>query len=445
MTAPVHQQIAAPVDRGSARALEDAVGLRRPYAGPMHPQQPRQRWTARHPVLLDAVLAVVALLVDVFVTPRLGGHPWPSSLETVLTALALGLVPLRHRWPVPALAVTVAVASVVVGLRGHENAAMLAPLACLYLVALRRDRRTTALAWATTVVALAGANVLGHPGSSLVDRTLPLLPWPTVAAVLGDGVRNRRAYLTAVEERAERAERTREEVAGRRVAEERVRIARELHDVVAHHTAVVTVQAGVAQHLLLTRPEAASAALGHVREAAGAVLDELGDILSVLREPGAAPGADGADSPGGVGGDRAPVPGLDRLDALVRSFTAAGLEVRWSVDGRPRSLPPAVDLAAYRLVEESLTNALKHGSGAARLRVEHTASSLRLRVDNAVRPLVPSGAGTAGPGRAPEGTGHGMTGMRERAAAVGGTLAAGPREGRFAVEAVLPLRESVPS
>ena len=415
----------------------------------MEPQaRPRQRWTARHPVLLDVAFVALALVVELFLSPRLGDEPRPSPALVVLTVLALGLVPLRHRWPVPTLVATVAVASVVVAVRGQENAALLAPLAALYLVALVRTRRTAALAWVGTLVVMVGANLLGHPGSNLLERGVPLLPWAVVPAVLGDGVRNRRAYLAAVEERAERAERTREQEAGRRVAEERVRIARELHDVVAHHTAVVTVQAGVAQHLLLTRPEAASEALGQVRRAAGAVLAELGDILSVLREP------DGGS--GEASGGRAPTPGLDRLDALVASFAAAGLEVRWSCSGQPRPLATSVDLVAYRLVEEGLTNALKHGTGEVRLSVEHAASFLRVRVDNAARTLVPAGAGAheaahpgshlGSPAAAPgAGTGHGMMGMRERATAVGGTLSAGPSGDRFVVEALLPLREGARS
>ena len=366
----------------------------------MEPQaRPRQRWTARHPVLLDVAFVALALVVELFLSPRLGDEPRPSPALAVLTVLALGLVPLRHRWPVPTLVATVAVTSVVVAVRGHENVALLAPLAVLYLVALRASRGTAVLAWAATLAVLAGAEVAGHPGSSLLLRTLPLLPWTVVPVVLGDGVRSRRAYLAAVEERAERAISTREEEARRRVAEERVRIARELHDVVAHHTAVVTVQAGVAQHLLLTRPEAAAEALGQVRRAAGAVLAELGDILSVLREPDgtlSSGAAGGGDGPAGVSGARAPTPGLDRLDALVGSFAAAGLEVRWSFSGQPRPLATAVDLVAYRLVEESLTNALKHGTGEVRLTVEHAASSLRLRVDNAAPTLVPAGAGAHG-------------------------------------------------
>lgn len=400
---------------------------------------PSDSWVGRHLVLVDSVVAVAALLADVVLAPHLGGHPERSPVEVVLVALSLALLPLRRRWPVPVLAATlVTAASAVLMLGNAETAAVLAPLGALYLVALTRVRRRAVLAWAVTTAVLVGASALSGPTLD-VGLVLPLLPWTTVAAVLGDAVRNRRAYLMAVEERAERAERTREDEAKRRVAEERLRIARELHDVVAHHTAVVTVQAGVAQHLLLTQPEAASAALAQVRDAASSVLDELGDILSVLREPDADL-ATASAGPAASGDGRAPTPGLDRLDALVESFGTAGLEVSWSMDGRPRPLPPAVDLVAYRVAEESLTNALKHGTGSARLSVAYAESSLRLRVDNPVRSLVPSGADPAH--AVGVGTGHGMLGMRERATAVGGTFTAGPVGDRFTVEAVLPLREA---
>jgi signal transduction histidine kinase len=300
------------------------------------------------------------------------------------------------------------------------------------------------LAWAATAVPLTLAGLVGAPGVALSPETLPVLPWTAVVAAVGDGLRSRRAYLAAVEERAERAERSRDEEAGRRVAEERVRIARELHDVVAHHIAVVSVQAGVAQHLLTTAPAAASDALAHVRRSAAAVLEELGDILSVLREPGER-GEPGERSE--PGGPSAPAPGLARLDTLVDSFIAAGLAVEWSLQGQPRELAPTVDLVAYRVLEEGLTNALKHGTGTAYVRVEYGSSSLHLRVRNSIAVPVLAGSHQGADGSTAtttgSGTGHGLLGMRERAAAVGGTLRAAPAPGgTFCVEADLPLRVS---
>jgi len=386
----------------------------------------------RHPVPSDLALVVGLLVLDLLLAPYVGDPR--SSAEAALTAVALAVVPLRGRLPVLALALTTAGAAGVVLTRGPETFAVFAPLLALYTVAVRSDRRSTLLAWVATVAVLAPAGALGSLPSERWEDTFSVLPWTALVAALGNGLRSRRAYLLAVEERAVRAERNREEEALRRVAQERVRIARELHDVVAHHIAVVSVQAGAAQHLLATDPAAAASALGHVRRSAADVLTELGDILSVLREPGE------------VDGGRAPAPGLGRLDALLESFGAAGLSVDWALHGQPRELPATVDLVAYRVLEEGLTNALKHGTGSAHLDVEYSPSSLRLRVVNAT--AVPVAAGQhahPGPasttGRAP-GTGHGLLGMRERAAAVGGTVSAGPGQGdSFCVQADLPCKE----
>ena len=223
-----------------------------------------------------------------------------------------------------------------------------------------------------------------------------------------------------MEERAERAERTLEEEARRQVVEERLRIARELHDVVAHHIAVINVQAGVATHTLRDDPAGAEAALVHVRQGGRSVLDELAGILSVLRQPG--------DQPASI----EPLPTLDQLDQLVATFTAVGLDVEWRTSGAHRPISPTLALAAYRIIQESLTNAHRHGRGSrARLRLDYHPDTLRIEVTNdtatnndehRVRP------------------GHGITGMRERVTATGGTFDAGRMpDGRFRVRATLPL------
>ncbi len=385
------------------------------------------------PVLLDAAAALAFLLLELTAALPVIRDRAPSATEATLLVFTFAAVALRSRRPVPALALTTAGAACVLVLQGDVTLVVIAPLLALYSAAVRSDRRTTVLAWAVTAAVLPLTGALGAPEFTL--ETLPLLPWTAVVAAVGDGVRNRRAYLAAVEERAVRAERSREQEARRRVAEERVRIARELHDVVAHHIAVVSVQAGVAQHLLTTQPAAAVEALAHVRRSAGAVLEELGDILSVLREPG-----EPASS--------APAPGLARLDALVDSFAAAGLEVEWSLRGTPRALPATVDLVAYRVLEEALTNALKHGTGTARLSIEHQPSSVALRVLNDVPALVSAGSRPPPAHHRPHtsagtGTGHGLIGMRERASAVGGTLTAEPVPGSgFCVIAELPVRSA---
>ena len=384
----------------------------------------RLRATLRgNPLAADALLAGALFLLVVLVPdPDQQGPSAPLPLPVVgLVALSCAVLALRRRSPLPVLAATTAGAALVTFLDGGRTLAELLALPALYTVAVRSNRRTTWIAWAATAGTLTLANLV--VASILDPDALSNLTWAGAAAALGDALRNRRAYVAAVEERAVRAERTRDEEARRRVAEERLHIARELHDVVAHRIAVVQVQAGVASHLLTSQPDAAREALGHVRRASSEILDELSGILNVLREPGEAPHP------------TAPAPGLAQVEALVASFAAAGLAVDWSVTGRPRSVGAAVDLVAYRVLEEALTNAHKHGTGTARVAIEYRDRSLALCITNPVRAAdhqrpLPSG-------------GHGLLGMRERAAAVGGVLQASPRpDGQFHVEAALPLHAS---
>ena len=370
----------------------------------------------RSPLVLDAVAAAVVLLL-VLVAPKPDDpsrgldDPTPAVIVAVLTCAAIVL---RSFGPTTALVATTAGTTLATLLGGGLEPLVAAVVLSLYSVAVRTDRRSTLTAWAATVVALVVVPALWT--RSFDPESLSSIAWTGLGAAVGEAVRSSRAHVGALEERARRAERTREDEARRRVAEERLHIARELHDVVAHQMAVVTVQSGVAGHLLRTNPDAAEAALRHVRTASATVLGELGDILSVLRRP---------DDP--PGDPTAPAPGLDRLDALVASFGALGLTVSRSTTGRPRPLGPAVDLVAYRLLEEALTNAHKHGDGSAVVTMRWTAESLTLEAVNPVR--TPGGGG-----------GHGLTGMRERATVVGGSVRAGPTtDGRWRVDAVLPV------
>jgi signal transduction histidine kinase len=279
----------------------------------------------------------------------------------------------------------------------------------------------TFLAGATLVVGAA----LGSYGW-FSNETISVLAWTGFAAALGQAIRSQKAYVAAVVERARRAEQTRDEEAGRRVIEERLRIARELHDVVAHHIAVIQVQAGVVDHLMVERPEAARDALGHVRRASRMVLDELSGMLDVLRQP------DDPITP------TDPAPGLDRVVALVDSFAASGLRVDWKITGTPPPLPAAVDLVAYRLVQEGLTNAHKHGTGEAELLIAFEPAGLMIDVVNRVAARVGAGSGPAVAATA--GPGHGLAGMRERAHAVGGTVSAAPQDdGTWRVTGRVPL------
>ncbi|MGI5452487.1 sensor histidine kinase [Streptomyces sp. CA-249302] len=233
--------------------------------------------------------------------------------------------------------------------------------------------------------------------------------WVVAITAVAELARTRREQWAR--ERAERAQ-----AARRRADEERLRIARELHDVLAHSISVINVQAGVGLALLDTDPEQARTALTTIKAASKEALGEVRQVLDTLRTPGDAP--------------RAPAPGLDRLPELVQQAASAGLAVE--VDGDPPRLAPGTDLAAFRIVQEALTNVVRHsGSRHARVHVEHDARALRLRVEDD-GPATGADAG---------GSGNGLAGMRERAAALGGTIEAGPRpDGGFQVLAVLPLK-----
>lgn len=381
-------------------------------------------WLRAHPLAADALVAtVLAVIVLLVPDPDSASDSRPDSLPWMVVVVATcGALVLRRRHPLPVLAVTTVGAVVATALLGGHTLLVAPTLLAVYTVAVGSDRRTAWLAWGAAALALTVGSAVPTASSAFDPEILSYVAWTGMATALGDALRNRRAYVSAIEERAARAEQTREQEARRRVAEERLRIARELHDVVAHRIAVVTVQAGVASHLLTSQPEAARAALAHVREAGRAVLDEMGDILNVLRQP---------DEPVGPS---APAPGLAQLDALVASFAAVGLGVDWSQTGRPRPVGAAVDLVAYRVLEEALTNAHKHGTGTAHVDVDYGPPAVKLLVSN------PVGAAKPTEGAAASANGHGLIGMRERAAAVGGVLrAARGLDGQFRVEAVLPL------
>jgi signal transduction histidine kinase len=370
-----------------------------------------------HPAAFDAVLGLLigALSIVVVLTgPGPERQPaTPTLADIVAAVLAFVLVALRRRWPVPIFAAATTAALWPVIKDGPPPVLLVAAFVCACTVAVETSRRTSWIAGGVAAVVLYTAAVLAGNGWSS-PSSLGLLAWLGMAVAIGDALRTRRAYVAAVEERARRAEETRDEEARRRVVEERLRIARELHDVVAHHIAMINVQAGVAAHVLRDQPGKAEDALAHVRQAARTVLDETSTLLGVLRRP---------DDPA----ESEPTRGLARLGGLLDSLGGAGLRVEHHQEGDARALPSAVDLAAYRIVQESLTNAQKHGGdGSARLRLAYTPAGLEIEVANA------AGLDAGGD------VGHGLVGMRERAAAVGGTLRAGRSGGRFVVAAFLP-------
>ncbi|UQX04939.1 histidine kinase [Streptomyces sp. RerS4] len=390
-----------------------------------------------HPLATDAVLALgalVAMVVGSFADPH-GPHgptfgtrtPEPFSL--LLMLLGAATLVFRRRRPRAVLAVTCGL-SLLELTTGEPRApvAMCAVIA-LYTVASRTDRPTTWRVGLLTMAGLTGVAMLAGPLPWYAQENLGIFAWTGMAAAAGDAVRSRRAFVDAIRERAERAERTREEEARRRVAEERLRIARDLHDVVAHHIALVNVQAGVAAHVMDKRPDQAKEALAHVRDASRSALNELRATVGLLRQSG------DPEAP------TEPAPGLGVLDELLDTFRHSGLPVEAIVQlGAERAaepLPAAVDLAAYRVIQEALTNVSKHAGPGARAEV----SVVRVGASVEVTVLDDGGSSAdSSPGATDAGGGHGLLGMRERTGALGGSCFAGPRYGGgFRVHAILPL------
>jgi len=374
----------------------------------------------RHPQLTDAVLGVI-LATAALLAMRFGPHgraPRVVDAGSYITVAAAFLAMAGRRWaPRPVLVATTAALAAFVIVTGDAHPALVAALVIVAgTAATTAERRKTWIIAGCCAIVLFVVNGLWSDNEWWSPENLGTLAWLGMATAVGDAARSRRAYIAEVEARARRAEETREEEARRRVAEERLRIARELHDVVAHHIAVINVQAGAATHVLQHRPEQVGPALAHIRRASDTVLKELAAVVGVLR------------SSDDLEVATEPTRGLARLSELLETFAASGLQVEHRQHGQPRELPAVVDLAAYRIAQEALTNAQKHGSGAACLTVAYTPDAVVLDIGNAVAP-----------GQSGAGSGYGLVGMRERAAAAGGTVSAGLADGgRFAVHAELP-------
>lgn len=360
----------------------------------------------------------------------------PGAAYALVVIAGLALI-WRRRWPLAVLAVAVAACAAYSAAGFVPGAALGTVYVALYTVPTRSSRPVAAAALlisATLLFVTAGAGgVFGWIGGT---NTL-MVASSIAATAIGSAVAGRRQVFASMMERAARAERDREEEARRRVDAERLRIARELHDVVAHSMSMINIQAGVASHVLPTQPDQAVEALTAIKSASREGLRELRAILNVLRQVD-------EDAEG-----RAPAPRLSQLDALADATTQAGLPTAVSIAGHPVPLPATVELAAYRVVQESLTNVLRHAGPEAHATVAVTYEPERLvvQVDDDGAPVtVPAGGGAAGgTGRGGtaaqvDGTGAGIAGMRERAGAFGGTLEAGPRPGGgWRVRVELPL------
>jgi signal transduction histidine kinase len=342
-----------------------------------------------------------------------GRHPFDAG-AVALVIVAAGALAWRRREPVAVLGVVFG-ATLIYFVVGYANGPIWFALIIAYLTAVLAGHRLAA-----AVAAVIGFAVFpwldyllrDQPGPSLVGMG-GLAAWLLVLLGIAEGIRIRR------ERTAERA-RVREEEALRRAGEERLRIARELHDALGHHLSLINMQSGVALHLNKELPEQARSSLAAIKQASKEALAELRSVLDILRQEGEQ-------------ASRSPTWTLARLDDLVSQAAAAGLVVQAEIDGDVRPLPFAVDVAAFRIVQEALTNVTRHaGPATATVRVSYGDRDLSVQVDD-------DGHGVSVHDGAP-GSGKGIVGMRERVAALGGDLQAGPRPGGgFRVRARLPL------
>lgn len=368
----------------------------------------------------DLLIGVATLAFGSFLTAFSPVRLDATAVDYATGVAALGLIVARRVAPVPLLVVATASTVALALVYGRPTPVTLAALVLLVTVIVRVDRVTGLLVGIATGAALYTASLLQSDLPFDDERALLSVALTTAAVGIGDAIRSSRAERAASQERLLAAVVAGEEATRRHVVEERLAIARELHDVLAHSLSVVNVQTGVALHVLRSDPDAAEAALRTARGAGAGVLDELRDLLAVLRQDGeqVAPR------------DAAPTT-LD-VEPLVASMRGAGLDVTVSESGRPRPLAPAVALAARRIVGESLTNAARHGDGRASLVVAWSDERVRVEVTNRVA-TVTDPARDGGP------AGHGVTGMAERARLHGGTFTAGEDGGVFRVVALLPV------
>ncbi len=296
--------------------------------------------------------------------------------------------------------------------------AVLAPAVALYSLALTRGRVQQLVAAVAAIAAVIVADVL-HPGQVSIVQTLGHVTLVGIPLLAAETLRTRRSYVALLVERLALAERTREQEAQHRAEQERMRIARDLHDIVAHTLTTINVQAATAAQLLDRNPGHARAALEIIEDASRDAIAELRAMVGVLRD------GDQHDAP------RSPAPGVDNVAELVELARDAGADIRLDITGaRPDQLSETVSLAAYRIVQESLTNARRHAAGApVHINLSFEPSELAIAVEN--------GAGAAGRSKEPT-AGVGIIGMNERAAGVGGTLFAAPLQRGFRVDARLP-------
>jgi signal transduction histidine kinase len=386
---------------------------------------PAQQW-AHKTVLTHRVLACVAATAALFACAMtFAGMHQPGALSPAAVCIAtviyvaFAVVPLLQGPPMLPVAACTAGAFVSLGVGQSDSLIGPALVVAVLVSAMRSERSHVVITTVVVILVLVAGHLLfcRHIRAGWAD--LAVLPWILMAGAIGIAVRAKRGHEAMLAERARRAEESRESEARRRIQEERLRIARDLHDAVGHQVALISVQAGAMSYLLNGGDlDKARESLAHIQQASESALEELRLTVGLLRAPG----------------DQEPMEpagGLARLGELIDSFTATGLRVRCEMSGAVRPLPEAVDLTAYRVIQESLTNTAKHAAGAAAsVRVVFGSIVLAVAIDD--------DGDTSDPAACEEG--HGIIGMRERATALGGWLTAGRREdGGFRVLAELPL------
>lgn len=388
----------------------------------------------RHPLGVDVFWAVVLLGLSGM---SLVSGMFDAGREEILAIpVALGLstvVALRRRLPEKMLLLAIAVGVLQLVGDVRPNIGNFAMLVITFTVATIGERWASRLALVCSLSAATLSQVRweAEPGGSwpqqifvTVIMTVPFV----LAWVMGDSLRTRRAYFSQLEERAARLEREREAQSKVAVAAERARIARELHDVVAHNVSVMVVQADGAAYVMDAAPDQARQALETISSTGRQALAEMRRLLGVLRT---------GDAP--ESGEYVPQPDVEQIEDLVDQVRRTGLAVDFKVEGTARPLPSGVELTAYRIVQEALTNTRKHGGpdAGASVRLVYFDDGLGLLIEDdgrgAAHELYEDGGA--------DGAGHGMIGMRERVGMVGGTLDAGPRPGGgFRISALLPLK-----
>ncbi len=380
------------------------------------------------PWLVDATIAL-GLSALSLLTVASGATAAGQSDPLSVTLMLLETMPLivRRRWPIPVLAVTLTAtvlhANLVQGQVVNES---LGALVALFTVAERYERRVSIAAALVLAAAFAGVIVFKSAGSQIaVAGFIQTMLAVVIVLALGDWARTRRHYAAAIEENARLQEAEREDRSRRAVEAERDRIARELHDIVTHHVSVIVIQAGAGLTALDRRPERARTALEAIDQTSREALTDMRRMLGILG------GAGGSDT--STDDARNPMPGLDRLGELIEQVRAAGLPVEFSMDGVRRPLDAGMELSAYRIVQEALTNALKHARGArSRVRLAYEPWAIEIEVTDQ------GGVGERDLGET-GGGGRGLIGMRERVALYGGEFEAGRTSTGFRVRARLPI------